>query len=363
MNGAVLTIGTRKGLFIARSRDGRGTWDVGAAQFLGSSIYSIGIDSRGEQPRLLLGTHSEHWGPSVAHSDDLGETWHDTEQGAVRFPEWAEASVARVWQLQPAGADQPGVVYAGTEPSALFRSEDGGESFSLIEGLWKHPHRPSWTPGYGGQAIHTVLPHPSDPDTVLVAMSAGGVYRTSDGGASWTAANTGIKAYFLPDQYPEFGQCVHKVARNAARPEQLFAQNHHGVYRSDDGGQTWTSIAEGLPADFGFPVVAHPDRDGTAYLFPLTSDGQRTPAELRCRVYRTDDAGASWKALNDGLPVGDHFGTVLRDAMCTDGGSPAGLYFGNRNGEVYASNDDGETWQLVAAHLPDVLCVRAAVLD
>jgi photosystem II stability/assembly factor-like uncharacterized protein len=265
-----------------------------------------------------------------------------------------------MWALAPAPADQPDVVWAGSEPSALWRSEDGGETFSLVQALWDHPHRKEWGAGFGGQAIHTVLPHPTDSSSVLVAMSTGGVYRTSDGGESWAPSNTGIQAVFLPDRFPEFGQCVHKVARQADRPDQLFAQNHNGVYRSDDGGTTWSSIADGLPSDFGFAMVAHPREPGTAYNFPIADAGERLPPEARCRVYRTTDAGETWEALNEGLPQSAFYGGVLRDAMCADDSAVAGIYFGTRTGSVFASRNEGDSWSEVARDLPDVLCVRAA---
>jgi len=167
----------------------------------------------------------------------------------------------------------------------------------------------------------------------------------------------------MPDPYPDFGQCVHKVARQPDQPEQLFLQNHHGVYRSDDGGRTWQSIAEGLPSDFGFTIVAHPHRPGVVYTFPLVADARRYPPDFRCRVYRSEDAGASWAALSDGLPDEPFYPAVLRDAMCADDADPAGVYFGSRSGEIFASADEGDSWRQVAAHLPDVLCVRAAVLS
>lgn len=366
MDEAILAIGTRKGLFLARSRDGRAGWALDGPHLSGSAIYAVAVDTRSDRPRLLVGASSEHWGPSVFRSDDLGASWQEPRQAAIRFPVDTDAALARVWQLQPAGADQPGVVYAGVEPAALFRSEDGGETFALVEGLWRHPSRDRWMPGYGGLCLHTVQPDPTDPDALLVAISSAGAFRTGDGGVTWAPSNAGIEVPFLPEPQPEFGQCVHKIARNAARPEQLFLQNHGwsdrgGVYRSDDNGHTWQPIGDGLPAQFGFTVVSHPSRDGVAYVYPLASDSERIPAGRRCRVYRTCDAGKSWDACSEGLPQEDHYGTVLRDAMCVDNGSPAGVYFGNRNGEVYASRDEGDTWAAVARHLPDVLCVRAAV--
>lgn len=362
----VLAIGTKKGLFLARTAD-RSAWDVTGPHLPMQEVYAIGIDARtraaGRTPKLLVGASSSHFGPSVAVSDDLGATWQEPEEAPIAFPEDTEASLERVWQLAPGPADQPDVVYAGVEPTALFRSFDGGKSFELVRGLWDHPHHKDWGPGAGGAAVHTVLPHPTDTNRVLIAMSTGGVYVSDDDCATWRASNTGIKAYFMPeDQYPEFGQCVHKVARHPDRPEQFFAQNHHGVYRSDDGGSSWTSIADGLPADFGFPMAVHPHRPGVIYNFPLEADGRRYPPEGKARVYRSEDEGKSWTALSDGLPD-QCYVSVLRDALCCDDAEPAGVYFGTRSGEVYASADEGDSWQLVASHLPDVVCVRAALTE
>ncbi|WP_435610982.1 WD40/YVTN/BNR-like repeat-containing protein [Streptomyces sp. C10-9-1] len=360
MTEVLLAVGTRKGLFTGR-RTG-GSWTFEGPHFNAQAVYSIGVDTRSAVPRLLVGGDSSHWGPSVFHSDDLGRTWTEPEHPAVRFPKDTGASLERVWQLHPAAAE-PGVVYAGTEPAALFRSEDRGESFALVRPLWEHPTRSDWVPGGGGEALHTVLTDPRDADAVTVAVSTAGVFRSRDRGASWEPSNRGVSAVFLPDPAPEFGQCVHKIARDAGDLDRLYLQNHWGVYRSDDAGATWTDIGGGLPSDFGFAVAGHPHRPDTAYVFPITADSDRVPAERRCRVFRTGDAGASWEPLGTGLPQGDHFGTVLRDALCTDDADPAGVYFGNRNGEVYASVDDGDTWQRLLAHLPDVLCVRAAALS
>jgi photosystem II stability/assembly factor-like uncharacterized protein len=358
----LLAIGTEKGLFLARSEDDRKSWEVSSPLFPMSGVYGIGIDRRSDPPRLLASVTSSHFGPTVATSDDLGATWREPDRAPIAFDQESGASLGRVWQFAPGLDDQPGRIYAGTEPSALFTSDDGGESFELVRGLWDHPHRKDWGAGFGGQAIHTILPDPRDGATAVVAMSTGGVYRTTDRGRTWNPSNTGIKAYFLPDQYPEFGQCVHKVARDAVDPDRLYAQNHHGVYRSDDGGGTWQSIADGLPTDFGFTMLAHPTRSGVIYNFPIASDGRRFPPEERCRVYRSQDAGASWEPLSDGLPTEPFYPAVLRDAMCADNADPAGIYFGTRSGDVYGSRDEGDSWSLVAAHLPDVLTVRAVAV-
>ncbi|WP_018351794.1 WD40/YVTN/BNR-like repeat-containing protein [Longispora albida] len=354
----LLAIGTGKGLFLAFSEDDRRSWEISGPHFPMTAVYSVMIDRRRGAPRLLAGVTSSHFGPSVMTSDDLGVSWEEPDAAPIAFPADTGTTLERVWQLAP--GTEPNVVYAGTQPSALFRSADGGVTYELVRPLWDHPHRPQWGAGFGGQAIHTILPHPHDANSILVAMSTGGVYRTADGGESWEPGNKGIKAYFLPDPWPEFGQCVHKVSRHPSRPEQLFAQNHHGVYRSEDGGSSWESIAEGLPSDFGFAMVNHPHRPGVIYAYPLEADGKRWPPGYRCQVFRSEDAGATWQPLHEGLPSDDHYGTVLRDAMCCDDAPVAGVYFGTRNGEVYGSRDEGGHWQLIASHLPDVVCVRAA---
>lgn len=360
--GVLLSIGTAKGLFLARSDDQRNGWEVTGPLFPMAAIYAVGVDKRRATPRLLASVDKSHFGSTVATSDDLGVTWDEPEAAPLAFPAGTDTALVRVWQFAPGPASEPDLVYAGTQPSALFRSVDGGRTYELVKGLWEHPHRELWGAGFGGQAIHTVLPHPTDPASVVVAMSTGGVYRTSDGGDSWSPSNTGIKAYFMPDPFPEYGQCVHKVARHPDRPDQLFAQNHHGVYRTDDGGDHWVSIADGLPSDFGFPILAHPHRPGVVYTFPLTADSCRFPTDERCRVFRSEDAGATWTGLTEGLPDGPFYPAVLRDAMCADDAYPAGVYFGTRSGEVYASADEGDSWRRIAANLPDVLCVRAAVV-
>ncbi|HEX6342661.1 exo-alpha-sialidase [Umezawaea sp.] len=358
----LLAIGTRKGLWLATSEDGRRSWSMSGPHHAMTEVYAVAIDTRGAVPRILAGVTSEHFGPSVSTSDDLGLTWQEPDHAPISFPEGTDTSLARVWQIAPGPEAHPEVVYAGTEPSALFRSTDGGLTYSLVEGLWNHPHRPDWLPGGGGQAVHTVLPHPTDAERVLVAMSTGGVYRTADGGTTWAPANTGVKVSFMPDEYPEFGQCVHKVATNPEAPDRLYLQNHHGVYRSDNGGDTWESIADGLPTDFGFAMAVHPHRPDVVFSFPIEADARRFPPGARCRVYRTDDAGKSWTALSEGLPDEGFYSSVLRDALCVDTATPAGVYFGSRTGEVFASADEGDHWHRVAEHLPDVLTVRAAVI-
>jgi hypothetical protein len=358
MTEKLLIVGTRKGFLLAR---GHGTsWQVEPLAQPMTAVYAVAIDTRRPTPRLFVSATSEHWGPTILHSDDLGASWHEPDRAPVAFPKDVSAALERVWQIQPGRVSEPDVVYAGVEPSGLFRSTDGGLTYELIRPLWDHPNAEHWSPGAGGKAIHTILPHPRDATRLVVAMSAGGVYRSFDAGATWAPANTGIKATFLPDPYPEYGQCVHKVAADCGDPERLYLQNHNGVYRSDDWGGTWKSIADGLPAEFGFPVAADPRRPGHAYVFPLVSDYFRFTPDYQCRVYGTTDAGNTWAEIGSGLPGAAFYSLVLRDALAVDDDDPAGLYVGTRSGELYAGGADG--WTKVAANLPDILSVRAAVL-
>lgn len=352
----ILLVGTRKGLWVGRSDDRRTDWSWSGPHFDMTEVYSALIDTRSDPPRLVVGVSSPWTGPQVQVSDDLGESWQQTK--GVHFPPGSGASVDRIWQLVPAGDSG---MYAGTEPGAVFRSEDRGETFELVQGLWDHPHRPEWGAGYGGQAFHTILPHPTDPDSITAAISSGGCYQSADGGDTWEARNSGIRAEFLPanQQYPEFGQCVHKIDRHPSRPERLFLQNHGGVYRSDDHAATWQYIADGLPADFGFPIVVHPHQPDTVHVFPLGGSGQRYPVDGRARVWRSRDAGETWEPLGDGLPE-DFFVGVMRDAMWADAHDVPGLYLGARNGSVWASADEGSTWAEAVRNLPDVMVVRAA---
>ncbi|MEI2820158.1 MAG: exo-alpha-sialidase [Marmoricola sp.] len=350
--GTLLLVGTRKGLWIGRSDDARAEWTWSGPLFDLHEVYSVMISRQ----RLLAGTSLSWTGPLLQVSEDDGISWSPTHIG---FPEHVDASVERVWQLTP--GLRPGEIWAGTEPGAIFKSIDNGQSFALVEGLWNHPHREHWQGGLGGQAFHTILPHPTDHDSVVAALSSGGCYLTTDGGASWHPRNNGIRAEFMPPdmQFPEFGQCVHKIARHPARPERMFAQNHGGVYRTDDQGAHWEPIDAGLPATFGFPVVVHPHQPDTVFVFPVSAEGGRHPVDGKAAVWRSHDAGSTWEPLTKGLP-GSFFVGVMRDAMCADDHDEAGLYFGARNGSVWASPDGGESWSCAISNLPDVMVVRAA---
>jgi photosystem II stability/assembly factor-like uncharacterized protein len=298
----------------------------------------------------------------LSSSDDFGRTWTHPEQAPIRFPDDTGASLKRIWQIKPGRAGQPGKLYCGVEPAALFESDDAGESWSLVRGLYDHPHRARWQPGGGGLCLHTILPDPAGRDRITVAISTGGVYRSDDGGRTWEVKNRGVRADFLPDKHPEFGQCVHKIVSHPAHPDRLFLQNHWGLYRSDDAGDSWHDIARGVPSDFGFCMAMHPHDSETVYILPLESDEFRCTPGGKLRVYRTRDGGGSWEPLTRGLPQKDALETVLRDAMDVDPLNPAGVYFGTRSGQVWGSSDGGASWSSVLGGLPPVLCVKAAVV-
>jgi photosystem II stability/assembly factor-like uncharacterized protein len=357
----VLLVGTTKGLFLLRAPAARRAWELGGPYHPGKSVYAAALDTRAGRHRLWAGVSSMHWGALIARSDDWGRTWHEPAEANVRFPADSGLSLKQVWQITPGRADEPDRLFAGVEPAALFESTDAGETWAPMKGLLDHPQRERWMPGGGGLCLHTVIPDPANSARMWIAISTAGVYRTEDDGRSWTARNKGIRAEFLPDKHPEFGQCVHKVVQHPARPDTLFAQNHWGLYRSDDGGDLWQDVARGVPSDFGFGMAIHPRDPDTVYIVPLESDLFRCVPEARLRVYRTRDGGRSWHALTRGLPQRDAYETVLRDALATDSAAPAGVYVGTRSGRVYASRDEGASWTLVADGLPPVLCVRAVV--
>lgn len=357
----LLMVGTVKGAFLLRSNAERRRWDIAGPYFHGQSIYALAYDGREGRHRLWASSHT-FWGTYLRSSEDFGKVWTNPAEANLKFPAETGAVLNNIWQICLGRPNEPDVMYCGVEPAALFESRDAGESWSLVRGLFDHPHRPRWMPGNGGLTLHTIALHPANREQMYVGISAGGVYRTDDGGRNWRALNRGIRVVYQPERYPEFGQCVHKFAMHPARPERLFLQNHWGLYRSDDGAETWKDIAHGVPSDFGFAVVIHPHDPDCVYIVPVESDEFRCAPEGRLRVYRTRNAGNTWEPLMRGLPQKGAYETVLRDAMCADSLDPHGLYFGTRSGQLYASSDQGKSWRKILENLPAVVCVKCAVI-
>jgi photosystem II stability/assembly factor-like uncharacterized protein len=360
----LLLVGTMKGAFVLKSDSASNKWEIGGPYFPGRAIYAMAYDGREGRNRLWAAVNSSFWGSYLSTSNDFGKSWTEPETYGVKFPEGADDSLKQIWQIVPGNAGEPNTLYCGVEPAALFRSDDAGDTWSMVKGLYDHPHRPQWQPGGGGLCLHTILPDPANKERMHIAISTGGVYRTDDGGKTWEVRNKGVRAQFLPpDQwYPEFGQCVHKIVSHPSNPQRLFLQNHWGLYRSDDGGDSWTDIANGVPSDFGFALEIDHNDPNTAYIIPLESDEFRCTPEAKLRVYRTTNAGASWQPLTNGLPQENAFETVLRDGMAGDTRQPMGLYFGTRNGKLFGSNDGGESWNTIEEGLPAVVCVKTAAI-
>jgi hypothetical protein len=356
----LLLVGTMKGAFLLWSDETRKKWRVEGPHFRGESVYAMAHDNRAGRNRTFAATRNFHWGGVLRSSDDYGRTWSSPERQNVRFPVDSGLALVQIWQVATGRPSEPEVLYCGVEPAALFESHDAGETWEPVEGLLNHDQRQYWQPGAGGLCLHTIIPDPNDPKRMLIAISAAGVYRTDDGGKNWRPRNVGVRAEFLPDKYPEFGQCVHKVVHHPARPERLFLQNHWGLYRTDDWGDNWKDIANGVPSDFGFAMTMHPKDLDTVYIVPLESDEFRCTPEAKLRVYRTTNAGGSWEPLSDGLPQSGAYETVLRDALAVDSLDPAGIYFGTRSGKLFGSSDEGGSWREIADGLPPVVCVKTA---
>ncbi len=363
-------VGTRKGAFVLTADGTRADWDVSGPFFGGWEIYHV--KGSPAEPQRIYASQSTGWfGQVVQRSDDGGSTWEAVGNnfaytGTPGTHQWYDGTphpweFARVWHFEPSLND-PDTVYAGVEDAALFRSTDGGKEWHELDGLRQHGTGPHWQPGAGGMCLHTILLHPSDSRTVVVAISAAGAFRTDDGGDTWRPVNRGLHSQGIPDPDAEVGHCVHHIAMHPARPDVLFMQKHWDVMRSDDGGQSWHEVSGDLPSDFGFPIEVHPHEPETVYVVPIKSDAEHYPPEGRLRVFRSRTGGGEWQPLTEGLPQQDCYVNVLRDAMSVDSLEPAGVYVGTTGGQVYASSNAGDSWAPIVRDLPAVLSVEVQTL-
>ncbi len=364
-----LLIGTRKGLWAAASDD-RETWLLAEPVFLGHIVQHAVADPR-DGRTILVAAGTGHLGPTVMRSLDGGATWAEASRPPA-FPTGDRLGRAQktVFWLTPGHPDEPGTWYAGgASPQGLYRSDDGGDTWSGVTGWNDHPRWETWcdwpaenTPN--GSMLHSVVVDPRDPRHLYLGLSGGGVFESTDGGAGWAPLNQGVAADFLPDPEPEFGHDPHTVRLHPQAPDRLYQQNHCGIYRIDRPATRWTRIGEAMPAgigDIGFPIELHPRDPDTAWVFPMdgTEVWPRTSIDGRPAAYVTRDGGATWSRQDAGLPERAWF-TVKRQAMTTDAGDPVGVYFGTTSGSLWASPDEGASWRCIAQHLPEIYSVEVA---
>jgi photosystem II stability/assembly factor-like uncharacterized protein len=352
-----LVVGTKKGLFTLEGEAARG-FEITTRAFEGQPVDFATRDPR--SGRFLATVTSPFYGPKIFYAENPNDEWEQAE--GLALPEGGDQALEKIWVI--AAGERDGLVYAGGDPGVLFESHDGGMSWELNAGLWEQPSRPHWQPGGGGLCLHSICTWPGEPDRLAVAVSAAGMWLTEDGGRSWRRGNTGLNPGYLPEEAlrdENAGRCVHHVERSPAQPERMFMQFHGGVYRSDDAGESWNDIADGLPSNFGFPLMVDPADADSAYVIPLVADMDRVTPEGRVRVYETRDGGSSWSPRGDGLPPENAYLTVLRQAFTRSGQGPElELYFGATSGEVFASGDAGATWATAALRLPPVFSVTAS---
>ena len=370
MGGTRVLVGTRKGAFVLTSDERRTHWTVAGPHFPGWEVYHVAASPL-DHDRLYASQTSSWFGQVLQRSDDGGRSWrpagNDFSYDAVAGEhQWFDGSLrpwafARVWHLEPSLHDVD-TVYAGVEDAALFTSPDGGAHWTEVPGLRRHHTGRQWQPGAGGMCLHTVVQHPTDRNTLYVAISAAGAFRTRDGGQTWQPVNRGLRSAEIPDEDSEVGHCVHRLSMHPDRPDVLYMQKHWDVMRSDDGGDSWHEVSGNLPSDFGFPIAVHAHEPSTVYVVPITSESQHFPPEGRLRVYRSRTGGDEWEALTTGLPQRDCYVNVLREAMAVDQHESCGVYIGTTGGQVYASTDSGSSWAPIVRDLPAVLSVEVQTL-
>lgn len=357
MNAAVLLVGTQKGLFHLRSDRRQRGWIMEGPVIPGYEVTHAWLNPDDPAVGYAAANHPV-WGAHIYRSEDGGYRWNSL--GAVPCHRAGDypTGLKAIWFLAPSRCGQRLSLYAGVDPPGIFRSDDGGESWLALEGLNRHPSRDTWEPSRGVFAVHSIYPDPRDAGRLYAAISAGGAFRSDDGGLSWQPINRGVRAPNLATSQPSTGHNIHRLVVHPLRPSRLYRQCYSGTYRSDDYGESWIEITSGLPSDFGYAIATAPSDPDTVYVIPEESQHLRTTAAGRLRVYRSRTAGAGWQPLTRGLPQEHVYVTVLREALAVDDGEPPGVYFGTSSGHLFASSDGGERWALLASYLPRVLCVN-----
>ena len=369
MSGVRVLVGTRKGAFILTSDAKRKKWKVSGPHFAGWEIYHMHGSS--VDPNRLYASQSSGWfGQVIQRSNDGGESWEPVGNqfayhGTPGTHMWFDGTqhpweFKRVWRLEPSLTDVD-TVYAGVEDAALFRSTDGGQTWTELAGL-RDVKGHLWQPGAGGMCLHTIVLDPTDPKRMFIAISAAGAFRTENGGETWLPINQGLSSGELPDADAEVGHCVHNISMHPTRPNVLFMQKHWDVMRSNDAGASWHEVSGNLPSDFGFPIAVHAHEPETIYVVPIKSDSEHFPPDGKLRVYRSRTGGNDWEALTKGLPQENCYVNILRSAMTVDTLDSCGIYFGTTGGQVYASSDSGDSWTPIVSNLPSVLSVEVQTL-
>jgi len=348
-------VGTRKGAFAFRTKD-RKKWDFEGPFFSGQEVNHVAQDHR-DPKRLYAAAGTAWFGPHLQISSDGGKSWKLSENG-LAITGLPGATLKRIWHISPGAEDEPGAVYLGGDPGVLFRSPDFGENWEIVGGLTHHVSRPKWTEGAGGMMVHSIQCLGNM--RLVVGISAAGAFRSSDGGKSWEPFNGGVLTDFQPVHYPEVGQCVHKLLAHPRRRDALYQQNHCGVYRGRISGKKWTDISKGLPSRFGFALAVPAAEDEMLFTIPTVSPNERFVPEGKLRVARSRDGGRSWELLTKGLPQSNAYVLVLREAMTSDGRDPAGVYFGTSTGSLFYTRNGGDSWHILAQHLPPIYSVSVA---
>lgn len=349
----ILLVGTRKGLFLAQSNN-RATWEISPPMHGGWAIYHAVCDPG--TGRIWVCAFSEVYGPALLYSDDKGATWEECP--APRNP---DEPIKRFWHIYPGSPTQTGVLYLGAEPAQLWISKNNGETWMPNRAINEHPTREKWEPGNGGLCLHTILLDPKNSQRLWVGISAGGCFRSDDGGKTWHPKNQNVRCDYLPDPFPEVGHCVHKMTIDAGNSGVLYQQNHCGFYRTQDEGDTWEDIS-GDPefSRFGFALASHPKKSGVLWRLPLQADTHRFTPNGKIVILKSYDRGKTWQAKTNGLPQEHAYAVVLREGMAVDTLEPAGVYFGTTGGALFASADEGETWKALTNFLPPILSVSCA---
>ncbi|MCY4475925.1 MAG: exo-alpha-sialidase [Chloroflexi bacterium] len=363
----LVLVGTRKGAFVFSAGPSRDNWEMTGPYWPGSDVFHAVYDARGDG-RLWVVRNDPVFGSEIHRSDDLGVTWENARQGP-QVTSTEEVKLNSLWHVTLGADDEPDVVYAGAEPATLFKSEDAGGSWHEIAGITSHPTRERWEGGFGGMCLHSIVQDPTSADRMWVGISAAGVFGTDDGGMSWQPLNKGVRADFMPETYPEVGQCPHKVVMHPAKPQTLYQQNHCGVFRSDDGGREWLDISEGLPSRFGLPMAIHGQDPDTVYVLPedkavgdQLGGGMRFVTDAKFRPFRSSDSGRNWEPLTMGLPQKNAYLHAMRDGMATDAIDPCGVYIGTSTGQLFFSKDEGDSWELLADYLPPINSVETGTI-